>query len=176
MYPFIRTALTLYRERRKPPLDVFDTHTLPMRCLPWDIDYFLEMNNGRVLTLLDIGRIGLATRIGLIDVLKREHWGLVVAGNTVRFRARITGFQRFDIRSRLLGWDRRFVYIEQAMWRGETCCHHALLRTGVTEKGRLVDPARVAKAMGIAVPSPALPDWAANWVDADATRPWPPTF
>jgi hypothetical protein len=53
-------------------------------------------------------------------------------------------------------------------------CNHALMRTGVTEKGRLVETRRVADAMGLSPDSPPLPDWAASWTDADAKRPWPP--
>jgi acyl-CoA thioesterase FadM len=174
MYPFLRFALLVLTERRKPRIGVFDTHVLPMRCLPNDLDGFLEMNNGRILTLYDLGRFAMSVRMGLWQVLQRERWGLVVAGSSVRYRARITGLQRFELRTRLVGWDQRFIYIEQAMWRGETCCNHALLRTGVTEKGRLAPTERVAEALGHQGASPALPDWVAAWTEADATRPWPP--
>ncbi|AHM03318.1 Mesenchymal stem cell protein DSCD75 [Roseibacterium elongatum DSM 19469] len=174
MYPFLRLFALTVAQRRKPALAPFDTHHLPMTCLPWDIDGFVEMNNGRILTLFDLGRFGLSIRTGLWDTLKRERWGLVVAGSSVRYRARIRPFQRFDIRTRLLGWDDKFIYLEQAMVRGETVCNHALLRTGVTEKGRLIDPLRVADALGLERTSPPLPAWVEAWARADRTRPWPP--
>ena len=176
MYPFARLLAQTLIERRKPPLGVFDTHRLTMTCLPWDIDGFIEMNNGRILTLYDLGRFGLALRVGLIDVLRKNRWGLVVAGSTVRYRARITPFQRFELRTRFLGWDNRFFYLEQAMWRGDTCCNHALLRTGVTHKGRLAPVGDVAREMNVDGDSPPLPDWAQAWAEADMTRPWPPEF
>ncbi|WP_347403025.1 acyl-CoA thioesterase [Roseicyclus salinarum] len=166
----------LLGEGRKPRIGPFETHRLPLTCLPWDTDIFLEMNNGRVLTLFDLGRFGLAARTGLWQVLKDRGWGLVVAGASVRYRARIRPFQRFEIRTRMIGWDARFIYIEQAMWRGGTCCHHALMRTGVTTKGRLTDTGLVAEALGVDRASPPLPDWATEWTGADATRPWPPAI
>jgi acyl-CoA thioesterase FadM len=174
MYPFLRMTRVIWAEARKTRIEPFDTHVLPLTCLPWDTDMFVEMNNGRVLTLFDLGRFGLAARTGLWQVLKDRNWGLVVAGASVRYRARIRPFQRFEVHTRMIGWDSRFIYIEQAMWRGETCCHHALMRTGVTTKGRLTEPAQVAGALGLDRTSPALPDWAQAWVEADATRPWPP--
>ena len=174
MYPFLRTAATVLRERSKPRMGLFETHRMPLTCLPGDIDGFVEMNNGRILTLFDLGRLALALRIGLMEVLRREGWGLVVAGSTTRYRSRITPFQRVEMRTRLLGWDARFVYIEQAMWRGETCCNHALLRTGVTRGGRLAPGADVARALGVDAVSPPLPDWVRAWAEADATRTWPP--
>ncbi|MGP1356326.1 acyl-CoA thioesterase [Roseicyclus sp.] len=176
MYPFVRTARIAAAETRKPPQGVLETHVLPLTCLPWDADMFWEMNNGRVLTIYDLGRTGLAVRTGLWRVLKEQRWGLVVAGASVRYRARIRPFQRFEVRTRVLGWDQRFFYIEQAMWRGDTACNHALMRTGVTTKGRLTDTARVAEALGVDAASPPLPDWALAWTGADRERPWPPAF
>jgi acyl-CoA thioesterase FadM len=174
MYPLLRLVAVTLSERRKPPMDLFATHELALRCLPWDLDGYGEMNNGRILTLYDLGRFALGIRVGLADVLRRQAWGLVVAGASVRYRARITGMQRVVLRTRVLGWDARFLYLEQGMWRGETCCNHALLRAGVTRKGRLVPVADVAQAMGHAEPSPALPNWVAAWAEADGHRPWPP--
>ena len=174
MYPYLRLGALVMRERRQPKLGLYDTHTMPMTCLPSDIDGFLEMNNGRILTLFDLGRFALSIRIGLFEVLKEQKWGLVVAGSTVRYRSRITTFQRFEMRTRFLGWDERFFYLEQAMYRGDTCCNHALLRTGVTTKGRLTPVDDVATALGVEGDSPALPSWAQAWAEADGTRPWPP--
>ena len=174
MYPFIRFAAITIAERRKPPLAIFDTHKMQMRCMPWDADMFIEMNNGRVFTIYDLGRFGLAVRIGLWDVLKKQNWGLVVAGSTIRYRARITPLQRFTLKTQFVGWDDKFFYLQQSMWRGDTCCNHGLLRTGVTQKGRLAPVDDVAKAMGVDGPPPPLPDWVQAWAAADGTRPWPP--
>ena len=174
MYPIFRTALTFAQARRMDPIEPLEPHVASLRCWPWDADMFWEMNNGRVLTIYDLGRFGLAQRTGLMRVLRANGWGLVVAGCSVRYRARVRPFQIIELRTRLIGWDRRFFYIEQAMWRGQTACNHGLMRTGVTEGGRLVDTSRVAEALGVDDPSPDLPDWVTDWADADATRPWPP--
>lgn len=174
MTPILRTAAELLRARRAAPLPLLGLHKTPMRCWPGDIDLFLELNNGRTLSLFDIGRFGLAARMGLIRVLREKRWGLVVAGASVRYRARIRPFQKFEIRSRALAWDKRFIYIEQSMWRGETCCNHILLRTAVTEHGSIVPTDQVLDALGETASSPDMPDWAQTWIDADATRPWPP--
>jgi acyl-CoA thioesterase FadM len=177
MYPFLRLALTLARESRRPRIGFFDTHHLPLRCLPWDLDIFAEMNNGRILTLYDLGRTALTLRTGFAATARRRRWGFVVAGSSVRYRKRLRAFDRFDLRTRIVGWDARFIYIEQAMWQGETCCNHALLRTGVTHAGRLVALeavlAAIAEERAPPVP-PDLPAWVRAWAEADAQRPWPP--
>ena len=51
MYPLIRFASAILREGRAPKLGLLDTHVSQHICWPWDIDPFMELNNGRTLTL-----------------------------------------------------------------------------------------------------------------------------
>ena len=173
MYPFVRMFKEIWRARRMEPLGFFQPHVSHHICWPWDLDFWMELNNGRTLTLFDLGRLPLAERTGLVRVIRAKGWGLTVAGSTVRYRRRVTVFSRLAMHSRCLGWDKRFLYIEQSMWRGEECTSHALIRMAVVGKGGMVPPAEVAAAM-TAVDGPALPDWVEAWIAADATRPWPP--
>lgn len=174
MYPFARLAFQFWRHRNDPPLKLTETHVSRHICWPWDLDMFLEMNNGRVLTLFDLGRFTSGSRFGLIQALKRNRWGLAVAGSSVRYRRRITPFARIEMRTKLAGWDARFFYIVQEMWVADQCAAQVLLRTAVTEKGRSVETPRVVEALGRDDEAPTLPDWVQAWVDAEATRPWPP--
>lgn len=176
MYPFLRMAAALARARRLGPLPPFATHVSHHLLLPVDLDPWAELNNGRTLTLYDLGRIPLALRIGMAGALRAQGWGMAVAGAAVRYRRRLTLFQRFEMRSRLLGWDARFVYFDQSMWRGTDCAGQAVLRSAAVGTGRagIVPPARLAAAMGLAEESPPLPPWVAAWAAAEAARPWPP--
>lgn len=174
MYPILRFVGEMARARRQPPLPALGTHISHHRCWPWDLDPWIELNNGRTLTLYDLGRIPLAQRTGLVEVLRRNRWGVTVAGNSVRYRRRIKVFQRFTMLSRVLGWDARFVYMEQSMWKRGECANQMLVRSAVTGPGGIVPPSEVLRAMGYDLASPVLPQWVQNWIDADATRPWPP--
>lgn len=174
MYPFIRMAKDLIIARKAQPLPALGTHVSHHRCWPQDIDGFLEMNNGRILTILDLGRTVLAHRVGLIAALRENSWGLTMAGVSVRYRKRIRPFVKFRIVSRAVGWDEKFFYLDQSIWIGEDCAAQALYRSAVTDRNGIVRPERVFAHMGFTDPSPALPAWVQNWIDADATRPWPP--
>ena len=175
MYPVIRMAKELFLARKLSKLPVTGTHESHHICWPWDIDMWMELNNGRTLTLFDLGRIPLAQRIGLIPVLRKNRWGLTMAGVTVRYRRRIRTFERVRMLSRAVWWDDKFVYLEQSMWKknGE-CANHALYRSAVTGRRGIVPPQEVMEAMGVSVARPAAPDWVQNWIKSDATRPWPP--
>ena len=82
MYPALRLAWQMIRHHRAAALPVTGTHVSHHLCLPWDIDPWRELNNGRTLTLFDLGRIPLARRTGLIAAL-----GATAGGSPSRGRA-----------------------------------------------------------------------------------------
>lgn len=174
MYPFVRMVKEMWKFRKAEPLGLTDPHVSHHICWPWDLDFWVELNNGRTLTLYDLGRIPLAMRTGLIPVLKGQEWGLAVAGNTTRYRRRVRAFHRVEMVSRTIGWDERFFYMEQSMWRKGDCTSHMLLRAAFTDARGIVPPARVVAAMKHEGPSPDLPGWVRAWIASDADRPWPP--
>lgn len=174
MYPVVRLAFEMALQWRRARLGPFEAHVSRHLCWPWDLDPFLELNNGRTLTLYDLGRVPLVARTGIVAALRRHGWGFAVAGASVRFRRRIRAFDRLTMLSRVLGWDERFLYIEQSLWRGAECCNHTLMRCAVTSGDGFVAPSRVAEAAGHAGAAPPLPHWVSAWSAAEAERPWPP--
>ncbi len=176
MYPYLRLVKEVFKARRARPLGILDTHESAHICWPWDIDPWMELNNGRTLTLFDLGRVPLGIRAGLHKVVARHGWGMAVAGNSTRYRKRVTAFQKVTMRSRCVGWDARFIYMEQSMWRNGECTTQMLVRAAFTSKQGIVVPARAVEAMGHDPQSPPLPGWVEAWIEADHQRPWPPTF
>ncbi|MBD3677598.1 MAG: acyl-CoA thioesterase [Rhodobacteraceae bacterium] len=175
MYPIVRMVKELALHARSAPLPPDGTHVSYHLCWPWDLDVWMELNNGRTLTLFDLGRIPMAMRMGLTRVLREKRWGITVAGSSVRYRRRVRLFDRVEMRSRVLGWDERFLYVEQTMWRSNgACANQILLRNAITGPNGIVPTADVAAALGISAESPELPGWVKAWIDADAERPWPP--
>lgn len=174
MYPIFRLAKHFFIHRKDPPLTFGETHVTQVTCMPWDIDVFMEMNNGRVLTLLDLGRFLLFHRMGVTGEMKKRGWYGTIAGTAIRYRRRITLFQRLEMRTRVIGWDDRFTYVEQSLWRGDDCCAHAVLRTALTTGKGIVPPTEFARAIDIPEESPVLPLWVQRWSEAEKDRPWPP--
>jgi acyl-CoA thioesterase FadM len=175
MYPYLRLVKEFLKFRGATRLHPFETHVSTHRCWPWDIDPWMELNNGRTLTLYDLGRIPMAMRVGFDRVAREKGWGLAVAGASVRYRRRVKAFDRIEMRSRMVGWDGRFVYMDQTMWVKGECCSQALIRSAITQGKRgIVPPSEMAVALGLPPESPALPAWVQAWIEADATRPWPP--
>lgn len=174
MYPFIRMGKEVLKFRNAPALALGQSHVSHHICWPWDLDFWFELNNGRTLSLYDLGRIPLARRMGLWSTLKREKWGLTVAGSSVRYRKRVRIFDRLEMHSRLTTWDARFVYLEQSMWHKGACTSHALFRTAITDHNGIVGTDRVLAAMGLEDNAPNAPEWVTAWSEAEGLRPWPP--
>lgn len=174
MYPFFRLGKEIVKFRKATALGFGETHVSHHICWPWDLDFWFELNNGRTLSIYDLGRIPLASRMGLMKTLKAENWGLTVAGSSVRYRRRVRAFNRLEMRSRLVAWDARFVFLEQSMWYKGECTSHALFRMAITDQNGIVATDRILAAMGSEAVAPEMPEWIAAWVDAESKRPWPP--
>ena len=48
--------------------------------LPQDIDPFMELNNGRYVTLLDLGRFGYSVNVNIKKFLKENQWSMTITG------------------------------------------------------------------------------------------------
>lgn len=175
MYPFLRLIKELLKFRKAPQLGFGDVHISHHMCMPWDLDPWIELNNGRTLTLYDLGRIPLAARSGLLNVLKQRRWEMTMAGACVRYRRRIRMFEHIEMRSRALCWDDRFIYIEQSMWKTNgDCAGHIVYRGAFVGHDGIVSPDHVWSALCETADRPEIPEWVATWIAAEDMRPWPP--
>ena len=109
MYPYLRMWHQLWKFRNAPEMGLLDTHISRHRVWPHDLDPWRELNNGRTLTLFDLGRIPMSVRLGFEKVARAKGWGLTVAGNSTRYRKRVTIFQVLTQKCRVLGWDHRVI-------------------------------------------------------------------
>lgn len=112
----------------KPRLGILDTSELSFRVWPLDLDLNWHMTNARYLSMMDLGRTDLLIRAGMSGLVLRERW-LPVVGNThIRFRRSLRPFQRFTLKTRLLCWDDKWLYMEQQIESEEGVHSHAIVR------------------------------------------------
>ncbi|MGI9391353.1 MAG: acyl-CoA thioesterase [Boseongicola sp.] len=174
MYPYIRAAYVMLKARPQAPMGLYDTHVSHHRAWPWDTDMFGELNNGRILTLFELGRWQTTVRLGAIRPFLRGGLTLAVAGVSVRYRIRVPIFQKYRMQTRMLGYGERFFYVDQTMWQGDTCMNQMLLRAAIRDKSGTMPPKAFLEKMGMDSDQPGLPDWVKAWMAADDSRPWPP--
>lgn len=176
MYPIFRLSRQV-RKWRDIPLDPWDTHVSHHRILPWDLDMFRELNNGLTLTIYDMGRIPYAFRTQSYQTMKAHGMFLTIAGSMVRYRKRITLWQMVEQRTRVAGFDARFLYFDQSLWVDGECAGQGIFRAAVVKNHKMQpmdDVIALLDRDDIHANRPDLPDWIAKWTEAETMRPWPP--
>jgi acyl-CoA thioesterase FadM len=151
-----RMFLTIFFANRASTLGPLDKSHKAMRVLPNDLDVQMHMNNGRYLSIMDLGRIDLMVRTGFWTIARKSGWFPVVGSVRVDYRRQLTVFQRYDMTSQIVGWDDRWIFLEQQFLVGEKIHARAIFKTMIRSKAGLVTPADVMKATGVDIASPEL--------------------
>ncbi len=152
----------------RPRLGYLDESVLSFRVMPHDLDINLHMNNARYLALMDLGRTDMVLRTPLWRLVLGQRLQPVIASANVRFRRPLKPFQRFCLRSRLLAWDGRWLYIQHLIEADGAVACQAVVRGALLRRGSVVPPAQLAEAVGYAGPAPAVPAWVDQLRDLDA--------
>lgn len=169
MYPFGRLLLRTLGARRSPPLRVLDVSVLEGRIWPQDLDFYGHVNNGRYLTLMDLGRLDLLVRIGYGPLLLGRRWFPLLGSLTIRFRKQLDLWDRYRLETRILGWDEKWFFLEQRYLCGEELRAVSQLQMVIKQGRETIAPDQVARLLGHEEGSPPLPgalrDWQAAQVE-----------
>jgi acyl-CoA thioesterase FadM len=161
---YLRLMLLRLRNRHRRPLGIWDTSRTPMRVALTDLDLLRHVNNGKYLSMLDLGRMDLLTRSGLWGEVTARGWYPVVAGQTITYRRSLTLGQSFDLYTRILGYQDRWVYVEQTFCRGDVVHAQALVRSRFLKRnGGSVENDELRELTGEAPDDRAVPDWVSEW-------------
>ena len=150
-----------------------DVSRVPMIVLPNDLDVNLHVNNGRYLTLMDLGRLDIFVRGGLLKALRGTGWIAVLSAAKVRFRREMRLWTRFRIETRIVYWaDTSFVVEHRCIVRHkghESVATIALMRGGVYDRTAraFVPVARLFERMGVTESSPPASDEVRAFLDAE---------
>ena len=160
----------------RPPLDPLGTSVLRFRVWPNDLDVNLHMNNGRFLSVMDLGRFDLSFRTSLGRAMLRNRWKPLVGGITMRYRRSLEPFARYELHTRLLGWDGKWFFLEQRFLKGGDLAAEGVVRALFRSREGNVPTAEVLRRMGYDGPAPDLPGSVRRWAEGcgDPSRPGPP--
>jgi len=159
-----RLLLIRLRQFRAQRVSLWDIGETRFRVVPTDLDPLLHMNNARYLALMDLGRYDLLRRSGWWDQILERGWGAVVAGQTITYRRSLKLGQRFVLRTRVVGMDERWAYLEQRFMVGDDLYAHALVRVRFVKRaGGTVDMADLREAIGDVPERLAVEPWMTDW-------------
>jgi acyl-CoA thioesterase FadM len=171
MLLFFRFLTVMIASFFRSRIDPLGTSVVRFTALPTDCDLNIHVNAGRYLSFMDVARMDLIGRTGLLRHLMRRGWRPIMGGAVVRYRREIRPFERFLVRSRILGWDEKWFYIEHLVEKGDQHCASAFTRTLIRKKGESLAPGEVLELLGLSGrPSPQLPELVERWRTMEDAR------
>jgi hypothetical protein len=169
----LRDIRSLPRFARSTPSihPLFATHTIRTRTPLLETDYNLHKSNSTYFTDLDISRTGLVFSLlspgfksGNAELEAQGHKGrfVVVLGSVhASFRREIQPYEQYEVRSRLLGWDEKWMvivswFVRPARGKKGAEVLASALSKYVVKKGRFtVSPERSFRHAGLLPKRPA---------------------
>jgi acyl-CoA thioesterase FadM len=158
----LRLLWVLVTARFRPKLTLpAGPSVLHFRVWPHDLDLSVHMNNGRYLTLMDLGRIDIMLQSGLWRDLRANRWTPIASTITIRFRRELRPLQKFRLETRLVCWDATLVIMEQTFYldggaRDGQIAARALFKGGLYDRRAkaFVPITRLMQAIGVTAESP----------------------
>ncbi|GMA30276.1 acyl-CoA thioesterase [Litorihabitans aurantiacus] len=151
-----------------PDADPLAVSVTRMRVRPGDLDFYMHVNNGTYLQMMDVARSNYIADIDGVAKLARRRWYPVVSASTMRYRRSLTLGQRFEIHTRMVGWDERITYLTQEFVRGGQVVARGLVagRFLTRGSGERVPAPDVVELLAPGLAQPTLPEDVAEWAHA----------
>jgi acyl-CoA thioesterase FadM len=126
---------------------------IKMRAWPWYCDAYLHMNNASYLRAAEEARWAWLAHTALLKRSFAERWLWLLGGADLIFRREIPLLSPFEIVSRVIGADERWLYVSQEFVLPDgKLAGRLLLREMVRSKKGVVSPQEVAAAGGLVIP------------------------
>lgn len=113
MHMLLRTLWVFLTRGQLPKAATFEETEIRMRVLPVDLDLLMHVNNGVYFSFMDFGRWDMIFRNGSYDVAKKNGWYSVVAGEAIKFKRSLKLWDRFTLKTKIVGHDDKYFFIEQ---------------------------------------------------------------
>jgi acyl-CoA thioesterase FadM len=150
-----------------PRMNLLDVSVVSFRVWLNDIDVNGHMNNGRYLTIMDLGSLDAMIRTGLIKILFKRKWRPIIASSTIRFRRSLKPFEKYQLYTHVLYWDQKWLFIEQRFERKGELIALGMVKGLFRGPNGNVPPAELFKVLGYNIASPPTPEAVAQWLQSE---------
>lgn len=155
--------------------DALGVTSLNFRVLPNDLDLNGHMNNGRYLTIMDIGRMDFVLRIRLAGYVISNGYIPVLSSASMRYRLPLLPFQKYVLHTRIVCWDDKWVFMEHKFIIAGGKKDGAVAAIGLV-KGSFFDKktrgtiptADIMGAIGQDLQSPPIPAHIEKWQESES--------
>jgi acyl-CoA thioesterase FadM len=166
LFRLLRIILESFFRKRLHPLSESVLH---LRVLPNDLDLNFHMNNGRFLSIMDLGRLDLLIRTDLAKALLNHRWQPLVGAVNIRYKQSLMPFQKYRLHTKVIGWDDKWFYIEQRFERRNRTIAVGLVKALFRGNHRNITPEQCLKLIHVNIDPPALPEKVLRWLSMEVT-------
>ncbi len=150
----------------KSPIKITDSCETNFTVLPGDLDLNIHMNNARYFAWMDLGRLDLMQRSGLLKKLRKRKWFPVVADEMISFGKSLDLFQKVTLTTKIHGWDDKYFYLEQKFRINHKTYAGALVKSRILSKDKALFTKEIFEAMELNLESPSMEEWLKLWKQA----------
>lgn len=149
------------------PLGILDESRVRLRVWPNDLDLNGHMNNGRYLSLMDLGRLDWLARTGLLKIILARKWTPLVGAATIQFRKSLLPFRLFELKTRAVCWNEKWFFFEQEFDVQGEMAARAFVKALLRDSAGNIPPARVLETVTTTPAAPAMPKDLQLWLDSE---------
>ena len=169
---FVRIPLLAIRQRVRPlpRIGVLDEDRIRMRVWPNDIDFNFHLNNSRYLSCMDYGRIHMMAACGILAPAIKERWMPLVGSVDITYRRSLDLWASFELRSRTLCWDEKWIYMEQSFSSQDGLAAVAWVKGLFRSKEGNIPPQSIVDLVAPGTASPPVLESLAQWNEITKER------
>jgi YbgC/YbaW family acyl-CoA thioester hydrolase len=151
--------------RFRPPVPVLGPCRTPFHVSLFDLDVFRHMNNGRYFTIMDLARVDMMRRSGLLPKLTHAGFFPVVTAASMFFRRSLNWGQRFEIETEVVAWDEKSLVVTQRFFVGADEVATGLVRARFLRRsGGSVPVTEIIALTGEELLHPVTEEWLDAWM------------
>ncbi len=147
MFLWLRLLTSIIRSHFRKPINSSDEivkKAISMSFRSWPTECECShLNYARYLTFMQVSRTDMMKRTGHFFLFLKKRWGAVAGTQYISYRRPLKRFQKFEVTSQIVYWDKRWFYFEHRFLRNGKLMAHALSKITVVSKKSFIDTATV---------------------------------
>ncbi|MBR9729094.1 thioesterase family protein [Shewanella intestini] len=156
--------LFMWRIHRCKRIGFLGTSRISYRALPLDCDINLHLTNSRYPAFLDLARTHMIAEMGFMKRFLKLGWAPIVNASEFTFIRDIKPFEKFEIETKIVGWDQKYFYIEHRFVTARGLHSIVHVRGVFLHKGKQVPIETLVAEAGHQGPAPELPPEVVQWI------------
>lgn len=128
-----------------------------------DIDFNMHINNARYMVFMERARWDHPVQTNTWNVMFKDKLNFIVAGIEMGYIREIRLGKRFDVETRYIGWDEKYIYLEQRFVVDGKIHAYGLVKAVFLQQGKRANPGEVADILGVHQANDVLPEHLVLW-------------